>query len=109
MVADCKSRVFYIASVFLLITSILLFAGGCTTPAGRTAGEVIDDATITATVKAKLFRDPYLSGIAISVTTFKGEVTLTGAVSTQYQKDRATAVAKSVPGVRRVYNLLKIK
>ncbi len=108
MVAECRDRFFLLASIFLLL-AFLTIIGGCTTPAGRTAGEVIDDATITAAVKAKLFRDPHLSGIAISVTTFKGEVTLTGAVNTQYQKDRATAVAKSVPGVRRVYNLLKIK
>ncbi|SFM38942.1 BON domain-containing protein [Thermodesulforhabdus norvegica] len=92
--------------VVVVIASLLV---GCRTPAGRTPGEVVDDATITTAVKAKLFRDPYLSGFAISVTTFKGEVTLTGAVDNQYQKDRATAVARSVPGVVRVHNLLKIK
>ncbi len=99
---------FFSLMLFVPLLTLLIVAG-CTTPAGRTPGEVIDDATITAAVKAKLFRDPYLSGIAISVTTFKGEVTLTGAVSTLFQKERATKVARSVPGVRRVYNLLKIK
>lgn len=94
----------------IIITMIVVFLfAGCTTPAGRTAGEVVDDTTITAAVKAKLFGDPYLSGFAISVTTFKGEVTLTGAVDNQYQKERATAIARSVPGVVRVHNLLKIK
>jgi len=98
--------------VIVLITLLLvgvISLSSCRTPAGRTPGEVIDDATITAAVKAKLFRDPYLSGFAISVTTFKGEVTLTGAVGTEFQRERATAVARSVPGVRAVHNLLKLK
>ena len=81
----------------------------CQTPAGRSAGEVVDDGTISTKVKAKLFDDDRLSGFAISVETFKGEVTLTGAVETVEQKEHATAVARSVTGVTGVNNLLKIK
>ena len=57
-----------------------LVIGSCKTPAGRTAGEVIDDATITTKVKAKLLDEDALQGIAISVETFEGEVTLSGRV-----------------------------
>ncbi len=95
-----------------LLAVILLFTlalTSCQTPAGRTPGEVIDDTSITTAIKAKLFQDPYLSGFAISVTTFKGVVTLTGAVDNQFEKNRATEIAKSVAGVRKVYNLLEIK
>lgn len=64
--------------VFILICfAVLTFVGlGCQTPAGRSAGEVVDDATITTKVKAGLFDESVLRGLAISVETFKGEVTL---------------------------------
>jgi len=81
----------------------------CATPAGRSAGEVIDDSTITTKVKAALFDDERLSGFAISVETFEGEVTLTGAVNTVGEKVHATGVAESVRGVKNVHNLLEIK
>lgn len=94
------------AAVFVVMIFYLL---ACQTPAGRSAGEVIDDATITTKVKAKLLDDSILQGFAISVETFEGEVTLTGAVDTQDQKQRAAEIARSVSGVRKVNNLLKVK
>ena len=93
--------------VLLLAVSIALCA--CQTPAGRSAGEVVDDATTTTKVKAKLFDDSLVKGLAISVETFEGEVTLTGAVDTQAQRQRAESLTRTVTGVKRVNNLLKIK
>ncbi|MFH1122727.1 MAG: BON domain-containing protein [Pseudomonadota bacterium] len=75
---------------FLILSCLAIGLWGCQTPAGRTAGQVVDDATITTKVKAKIFQDSVLKGFAISVETFEGEVTLTG-------------------GVRKVHNLIKIK
>ncbi|MFH1350057.1 MAG: BON domain-containing protein [Pseudomonadota bacterium] len=95
--------------VAILIFTVFLFNfWGCTTPAGRTTGEVIDDATITTKVKTKIFGDSVLKGFAISVETFQGEVTLTGGVRTQEEKDRAERIARDTVGVRKVYNLIKI-
>lgn len=91
---------------------VVLIAGGllaCQTPAGRSPGDVIDDATITTKVKAKLFDDSLFRGIAISVETFDGEVTLTGAVDTPEQKRRAVEIARSVTGVKGVNDLLQLK
>jgi hyperosmotically inducible protein len=101
-----RKRVWLRAAVFALMMSSLL---ACQTPAGRSAGEVIDDATITTKVKAKLFDESILRGFAISVETFEGEVTLTGAVETDAQRERAAEIAGSVTGVKSVKNLLKIK
>jgi hyperosmotically inducible periplasmic protein len=81
----------------------------CQTPAGRTAGQVVDDAAITTKVKTKLLKDSIMSGFAISVQTFEGEVTLTGAVTSEEIRQRATMLAKSVPGVSKVHNLIKVK
>ena len=93
----------------LLLGFLLPMLAGCYTPAGRTAGDVIDDSTISTKIKAKLFDDPNLSGFAISVETFEGTVTLTGAVDTPAHKEQAEEVVRSVRGVQGVNNLLKIK
>ncbi|WP_310600541.1 BON domain-containing protein [Desulfobulbus sp.] len=92
-----------------LLTILLSLVVSCTTPAGRSAGTVVDDAGITTEVKAALFADKDLSSIAISVETFQGEVVLTGAVDSKAESRKAESIARSVKGVARVKNLLKIK
>ncbi len=92
---------------FVMLMLFSLFA--CQTPAGRTGGEVVDDATISTKVKALLFDDDQVSGFAISVKTFEGEVTLTGGVETEQQRQRAGELARSVDGVRQVNNLIKVQ
>ncbi len=94
--------------IFLLVAVFFIFES-CRTPAGRTPGEVVDDASITTKVKAKIFEDSVMKGMGISVDTFEGQVTLTGAVDTPQQKERAGELAKSVYGVKKVNNLLNLK
>lgn len=89
--------------------ALLLCTVSCTTPAGRTSGQVVDDASITTQVKAELLADQDVSGFAVSVKTFEGEVVLTGAVDTAAQRNKAEQIARKVHGVTRVKNLLKIK
>jgi hyperosmotically inducible protein len=97
-----------ITALFLCVGILCVFCS-CQTPAGRTAGQVVDDGTITTKVKGKLFNDDLVSGFTISVKTFEGEVTLTGAVDTQEAKDRAGQLASDTVGVRKVNNLIKLK
>ena len=96
------------AAIFIC-SGLLFIIVACQTPAGRTAGQVVDDATITTKVKAKLFDQSFLRGFAISVDTFEGAVTLTGAVQTEAQKNSAGTIAGSVYGVKGVNNLIVIK
>jgi hyperosmotically inducible protein len=70
---------------------------------------LVDDATITTKIKAKLFDESILRGLAISVDTFEGNVTLTGAVDTESQKKKAGDIATSTYGVKKVNNLIMIK
>jgi ribose 5-phosphate isomerase B len=91
---------------------VLVFLVGlmaCSTPAGRSPGGVLDDAGISTRVKTRLFADDRLSGFAIGVNTFKGEVTLSGGVDTQEQKELATQIAQSVEGVSGVNNVIMLK
>ena len=64
---------------------------------------------VTTKVKAKLFDDNIIRGASINVDTFEGNVTLTGAVENENQRERATAIVKSVYGVRKVSNLFMLK
>ena len=92
--------------LLMILLVLMAVAVSCHTPAGRTPGDVVDDTTITSQVKAKLFDSTELSGFAISVDTFERVVTLTGAVDTEYQKQLAEKIARSVSEVRGVNNLL---
>ena len=75
----------------------------------HTAGEVLDDSTLTAKVKTALIDDPETKAADIKVETRQGVVQLSGFVGSQAAKDAATKVAKSVSGVKSVQNGLTIK
>jgi hyperosmotically inducible protein len=77
-------------------------------PAGpdRTAGQVVDDAGITAKVKAALLAEKGVNGMSIDVDTSQGNVTLSGKVPEQSQVERATQVARAIDGVKAVDNKL---
>ena len=77
--------------------------------AAESAGEYIDDAKITTTVKAKLAADKAANLTRISVETTNNVVSLTGQVDSKDQKERAEKIAKQVNGVKRVNNKLRIK
>lgn len=73
------------------------------------AGQAIDDAAITTTIKAKLVADDELKAIDINVDTAQGVVTLTGAAPSPTAVERATVIARGVDGVTDVKNQLTIK
>ena len=77
--------------------------------ADRSAGEVVDDATITGSVKAKLIEDEITKAHQINVDTRSGVVQLGGFVDSAAAKNRAGEIARSVGGVKDVQNELEIK
>lgn len=74
----------------------------------RTVGEAIDDASITASIKAKLIEDQLTEGFDINVTTKNGVVSLKGGADSQAAKDAATRIAQSTKGVARVDNQIVV-
>lgn len=83
---------------------------GCaSTPTKESTGQYIDDSAITTKVKTALLNEPELKSIEISVETFKGQVQLSGFVSSQASIDKAVKVAQGVGGVTSVKNDLKLK
>jgi hyperosmotically inducible protein len=75
----------------------------------QTAGQIIDDSALTASVEAKLIEDPDTKAYRINVGTQKGVVQLTGFVNSTAVKNRAGELAQSVPGVVKVANDLDIR
>ncbi len=75
---------------------------------GNKAGVAMDDAGITAKIKAAYFAQSDLKTLQISVDTIKGEVTLSGSVNSQANSDMAKAMAGAVQGVSRVNNNLVV-
>ena len=88
--------------------AVILTAPLATVGCGKTIGEAIDDTTITTRVKTAMLNDPAVGGLRIDVDTFKGVVTLSGAVKTPAERDKAVALARKVGGVTDVKSTLQI-
>ncbi|HXF77092.1 MAG TPA: BON domain-containing protein [Methylomirabilota bacterium] len=89
--------------------AVLLSVTGCQALTGQTAGQYVDDSTITASVKAKLAADKAANLTRVDVDTTNRVVSLNGIVESAEQKRRAEQLAMEVGGVRRVENHLQIQ
>jgi hyperosmotically inducible protein len=87
----------------------LLLMGGCQAMTGETAGEYVDDSTITTSVKTKLAGDKIGSFTRINVDTTNRVVSLNGIVESPDQRARAEQLASQVSGVKSVKNNLQIQ
>ncbi len=76
---------------------------------GKTVGETMDDATITTRVKTALLNDPDIGALRIDVSTTAGIVTLSGAVKSPAEADKAVQIAHTVQGVKDVKSALQIR
>jgi len=75
---------------------------------GRSYGEVVDDATVTASVKSKLLWSKYADGLATDVQTKAGKVTLQGTADSEAAKEFAETLTMNTRGVTAVDNQLKV-
>lgn len=90
-------------------TLAVLLSGCAGGPKQASTGEYLDDTALTAKVKTALLRDPEVSGLAINVETFKGEVQLSGFANSEAARRHAGELARSVPGVDTVRNDIRLK
>lgn len=89
--------------------AVLTALTGCQSLTGKTAGENIDDATITAAVKSKLVADKATNLTRVDVDTNSGTVYLNGSVETAEQKAKAEQLAWQAKGVKNVVNNLQVQ
>jgi osmotically-inducible protein OsmY len=81
---------------------------GSQTEASRSTGQVVDDAAITAKIKAALLADPDVSALKINVDTNQGAVKLKGEIKSLALRKKVEEIAKGVAGVRSIDNQLVI-
>lgn len=97
-------------SKILAVFAVVVALSGCTVFSGReTAGEYVDDATITTRVKTAIFNDPGLKSLEISVETMQDVVQLSGFVDSAQSKAKAGQIASNVEGVRQLRNNLVVR
>ena len=99
------------ARTMTIIGLVFLVAAmsACQTMTGRSAGRLLDDNTITGSVKAELTKEKAANLTRIGVNTTNGVVYLTGVVETFEEKARAEAIAQRVDGVKHVQNDLQVR
>jgi hyperosmotically inducible protein len=107
-------RIALMMSVALLSGVAAVAAPSATTTgadpsSNRTAGQAIDDSTVTAKIKSELIKDPTTKAYQIEVDNRKGVVQLNGFVESSAARMRAAEIAKNVAGVVQVQNNLEVK
>ena len=94
----------------LVFSGVLISLSACAaTETKESTGQYVDNSVLTAKVKTAIFNEPTLKSSEITVQTYKGEVQLSGFVSSIEQTNKAVEVAKSIPGVISVKNDMRVK
>ncbi|MBT8330975.1 MAG: BON domain-containing protein [Deltaproteobacteria bacterium] len=75
----------------------------------RGFGDIWDDNVLSNKIKAKLIAEPEVRSLNIDVDVYLGVVTLTGVVSSKYQRDRAIDLSRSTDGIVKVIDNIKVR
>jgi osmotically-inducible protein OsmY len=75
----------------------------------RSFGNFWSDNVLGNKIKAKLIAEPEVRSMNIDVDVYLGVVTLTGVVSSKYQKDRAIEISRRTDGIVKVIDNLKVR
>ena len=96
--------------VAAMVALAAVYSSGCSVASGqRSAGDVVDDSTITTRVKSRFVEDKIVAANRINVETLKGVVQLSGFAISDAERDRAAQIAAAVPGVKQVQNAIAVK
>ncbi|HKB55561.1 MAG TPA: BON domain-containing protein [Ramlibacter sp.] len=98
------------ALAFVILAGAAAITTGCAVVREQeTVGAYVDDATITAQVKAKLVEDKNVDAGAVKVETLNGTVLLSGFAKSSAEKAQAESIARNTKGVRDVINKLTVR
>jgi osmotically-inducible protein OsmY len=94
----------------LFFAAMMMAVAGCAHIDDRAGpGEVVTDAWITTKVKAALVDSPVVKAREVNVETFKGQVQLSGFVSSEMAMNEAVRITRDIRGVTAVKNDMRIK
>ena len=92
----------------LVVFGLALFTG-CASMTGRTAGEHIDDSSITTQVNSIIVKDPDAQYLKIDVSSTSGNVVLAGFIHDKKAEERIVAKIRQIKGVKSVKSNLKVE
>ena len=92
----------------LVVFGLALFSG-CATMTGRTAGEYIDDSSITTQAISIIIKEPDAGYWKIDVSSTNGNVVLAGYIHDKKAEERIVAKIKEIKGVKSVKSNLKVE
>ena len=93
-----------VGRTFVAAGAALLIAACASSPKQESTGEFLDDSVITTKVKTVFVEDEKVSALRIGVVTQKGIVQLSGFAKSPSEAERASSLARTVPGVKAVRN-----
>ena len=102
-------KYFNLLKTTLLAAVLAVLVGCASTPSQEGTGEYFDDSWITTKIKAAMFNESTLKSAEINVETFKGEVQLSGFVSSAEDINKALELARATKGVKSVRNDMRVK
>lgn len=76
---------------------------------GRSAGQMVDDATISTRIKASFVGSKDVKARDIQVETRQGVVQLSGFADSREEAEHAAEIARSTPGVKSVTNSIRMR
>jgi osmotically-inducible protein OsmY len=98
-----------ILQLMVCLGLITAFLGCEATQKTESTGQYIDDAAITAKIKAGLYEEAALKSLQIEVKTFKGVVQLSGFVDSAQSVTKAGEIARRFEGTKELKNDLVVK
>ena len=98
------------ALAIAVLAGATIVGTGCSVMRGQeSAGNYVDDASITTAIKAKFVEDKTVDAAAIKVETLHGTVQLSGFAKSVAEKTQAENIARNTKGVRSVQNNLSVR
>lgn len=98
------------ALAFAAMAGITIVSAGCSVARHQqSVGSYVDDAGITAAVKAKFAEDKSVAATSISVETLNGVVQLSGFAKSGAEKMQAGNLARNTKNVREVRNNIVVR
>jgi len=98
----------FIFMTVLMVFGLALFTG-CASMTGRTAGEYIDDSSITTQANAIIIKEPDAGYWKIDVSSTRGNVVLNGFIHDRSAEERIVAKIRQINGVKSVKSNLKVE
>jgi osmotically-inducible protein OsmY len=75
----------------------------------RSAGQAVDDTTIQAKLKSKLAEQDASKAWSINTDVYNGQVLMSGFIHGEKARAQASEIAKSIKGVKQVYNKIELE